>query len=381
MKRLVGLSNKVWGVGVGNIFTDYFDNKDRYLYEMTQRHKCIGSLCVHIPEEIIYAAGFQPVRLTSSIGPIVEAEGYLPSYICGFARGCLENALKKNYEHLEGVVFPHTCDTIRQLFPIWKMHTDHPYNWFLSYPMVLDSGEALELAYQEMLQFKSSLESFSGQAISDTTMWNAIRLFNEIRTALEEIAEKVTYRELWYITNAGFVMQKEDYLRLLKREIDRGKREGHNRVKRNGKRTLHLTGSVIETPSILELIEEEGGEVVSDDLCTGSRYYFHEVEEKGDDPIMALAKSYVGRAICPCKNSVEKRIEYMEKLIKKSDPECILFVIQKFCDPHLFDFPTIKNHFEKQGVMVQKIEIEHDSDANEGVRTRVKALFEVLGGR
>jgi len=41
-------------------------------------------------------------------------------------------------------------------------------------------------------------------------------------------------------------------------------------------------GSELDDPSYVQMIEDMGGLVVADDLCTGSKYFWNLAEEDGD---------------------------------------------------------------------------------------------------
>ncbi|MDP3047100.1 MAG: 2-hydroxyacyl-CoA dehydratase family protein, partial [Chloroflexota bacterium] len=55
--------------------------------------RALGYLCSYLPEEIIHAAGFVPLRILPAGAASPRADAHLQSYTCSLARGCLERSL------------------------------------------------------------------------------------------------------------------------------------------------------------------------------------------------------------------------------------------------------------------------------------------------
>ncbi|MCK5202536.1 MAG: 2-hydroxyacyl-CoA dehydratase, partial [Desulfobacterales bacterium] len=50
----------------------------------------------------------------------------------------------------------------------------------------------------------------------------------------------------------------------------------------------------------------------------------------------------------------------------------------KFCDPHAFDFPYIKELLDRAGIPSMLLEIEDQQISAEQLRTRIEAFIELL---
>lgn len=69
--------------------------------------KIIGFQCTYVPEEVIYAAGILPVRLTGGELRELELEkANALMYIntCSFIRSCIELVIGDHYKFLDGFV-------------------------------------------------------------------------------------------------------------------------------------------------------------------------------------------------------------------------------------------------------------------------------------
>ncbi len=95
-----------------NIFRDAVNDVPEMVANIKKRNKkIVGYLCSYAPEELIYAAGFHPIRLFSSKSDIVMAEDHLQAYCCSLVRGVLEDSLSERLDYLDGTV-SHTHVTL-----------------------------------------------------------------------------------------------------------------------------------------------------------------------------------------------------------------------------------------------------------------------------
>jgi benzoyl-CoA reductase subunit C len=119
--------------------------------------------------------------------------------------------------------------------------------------------------------------------------------------------------------------------------------------------------------------------VVGDDLCTGSRYFDQPVAEAEDgDPIGALADRYLKRWPCPTKHSLHcQRGEHLLKLVEERKAGGLVFTLQKFCEPHAFDYAIVKETLDAAGVPHLLLELEHTPAVGQ-LRTRLEAFLEML---
>jgi benzoyl-CoA reductase/2-hydroxyglutaryl-CoA dehydratase subunit BcrC/BadD/HgdB len=145
---------------------------------------------------------------------------------------------------------------------------------------------------------------------------------------------------------------------------------------REGPRLL-ITGSVMDNPRILELIEECGANVVADDLCTGTRQFWDNVASAGD-PLTDLSRHYLGRTPCPRMKDALKRFDHIIRMIDEFRVDGVIFYTLKFCDPFLFDVPLFKAQLTEKGIPALLLEGDYTPGTLGRVRTRVEAFIEML---
>jgi bzd-type benzoyl-CoA reductase N subunit len=350
----------------------YLNWPDRY-----PGHRAMGYFCTYVPEEIIHAAGFAPLRIRSSSEIPSRADAHLQSYTCALCRSALDQALRGDLSFLKGMVFPHTCDTIQALADIWRMSFPDLYVETIVQPAYLSSPSTRPYLIAELQRFRHSLEDLIGQEISDQAINASIESFNEKRRLLARLydfRDRLTAPELCAATSAGFVMPLEECNQLFGELIELLAKRQWTPRKGPG---LILVGAVLDDPAILTIIEELGARIVGDDLCTGNRYFAQPVETDGD-PITALADRYLHRSPCPAKYHPDHQPgEHLLKLANEVKADGVVFVLQKFCDPHAFDYAMIKEKLNAAAVPHLHLEMEH-APALDQWRTRLQAFLEVV---
>ena len=340
-------------------------------------HRAMGYFCTYVPEEIIHAAGFVPLRIRSGDQTPSRADAHLQSYTCALCRSALDQGLRGDLSFLHGVVFPHTCDTIQALADIWQMSFPDLYAETIVQPVNLSSASTRPYLIDELQRFRHSLEELIGQEISDQATRSSIELYNEKRrllTRLYDLRDWLTAPELFAATGAGFVMPPLEYNQLLGKLVELLAEEESTPQDEPG---LILVGAILDDPVVLTTVEELGARIVGDDLCTGSRYFAQPVVADGD-PIADLADRYLHRLPCPAKYHPDHQPgEHLLKLVNESKADGIVFVLPKFCDPHAFDYAMIKEKLDAAAVPHLRLEMEHAPALGQW-RTRLQAFLEMI---
>ena len=359
-----------------------------YAEKRKREKKIVGTLCSYTPEEIIVAAGAHPFRLFGSGEKVRFADAHLQSYCCSLGRGVLEDALAGRLEFLDGVVFTHTCDTMQRLSDIWRINISGLFHLDVILPVKLDTQSARRYFRDVLLTFREELGAKLGVTITDDDLRGAIRTINRIRKAFVRIYERInnhpgiiTGEELYLLDRAAMMMDKPRLVDLLEEtvaELSAGE-EAVSAVVGPPAKRIFLEGGICSHPDIYKIIEEAGGVVVGDDLCTGFRYFNGLVDEENPDPITAIADRYMDRIVCPAKHSgITDRGERLVEMALKNRTQGVVFFFLKFCDPHAFDYPYLKEALERAGIPSLVVEVEDQLHAEEQLRTRIEAFIEMI---
>ncbi len=344
--------------------------------------KFVGYFCSYAPEEIISAAGAVPFRIFGK-GDIALADAHLQAYSCSLVRGALEDALSGGLEFLDGVVFPHTCDSIQRLSDIWRMNAGTGFHIDVVLPVKLDADSSKEYMTDVMKKFVRDIEKSLGVSISADSLRACAEKYNRIRKYLKKIFEirsknpaVIRSSDVHAIIKASMVMDRDLLLKELASLVEELQKEPE-KGKPAGKRIV-LAGGICNLPDIYSLIEDSGGDVVWDDFCTGSRYFEGAIDLNGD-VVQSIAERYSNRVVCPAKHSgLFPRGEHLVKIAKENNAKGVIFLFLKFCDPHSFDYPYIKEMLDREGIPSMLFEIEEQLPSEGQFKTRCEAFLEML---
>ena len=341
----------------------------------------IGSTCAFTPEEFILAAGAHPFRIFGESESLSGADAHIQAYGCSMVRGMLEDGLSGKLDFLDGVVFPHACDSIQRLSDIWRLNIKS-LHFDVLLPVKLDSPLAKNYFFKVLHRFQKDLEKALGVEITEEALKESIVLMNNLRRRLIRLYELQSANpgilagsDLSSIVKAAMVMEKQEAVTLLNELLEVLENEPFSPI--SSKRIL-ISGSVCSHPDIYQMIEAKGAVVVWDDLCSGSRY-FEGLADEEKSPVEAIAGRFTERYVCPAKHlGVKFQMDNLKKLIKEHKIDGILFMLLKFCEPFSFDYPDIKTELEKMEIPFLLVEMDRHNEVDEQMRTRIDTMLEIL---
>ncbi len=364
------------------LFKPLISPENKYVKEWKrQKRPVLGYSCSYTPEEIIHAGRILPIRVLGSLDPPRLADIHLPVNVCSFAKSCLNNALKNEYSFLDGYVASNSCDNQNKIYDFWRHCTTVRKTYFLNTPHST-TERALKFFCEELERFREWLmEGFQAE-ISQEDLKNAITIFNQNRRLLRQVYELrkpsppiVSGSEALEIVLSSMMTPKDEHNKLLHKFLDGMER--HQNPAEEGVRLL-VSGSVMGNPEVMRLIESVGGQVVADDLCTGSRHFWDLV--RGDaEPMMAIAERYLSKIPCPFMYSSQERFEYVREMARLFDVEGVLIFSLKCCDVHSFDAPLLAEELRRsEDLPVLCLEWEHSLSGVAQLRTRIEAFVEMF---
>ncbi len=355
------------------------DQKERLTNLASGGRKVLGYFCTYTPIELIHAAGFVPVRILGGGTTIERAASLTPTFICPYLRQALEKALRGEYDFLSGLIQGYTCDVACGLINIWELNI--PGELYHTVPLPYqDSADARKYFRQVLGELGERLNGIGGR-LTDEALAASLDLYGEIRRLSLELYRlrsqgrlALPAADLLVVVQAGLVTPPEDYLPMLKDFVAAAEDQPSAQV--SGVPVL-VSGSVIDEPRVLEILEASGGRVVGDDLCTGLRG-FSPPTGRGEDPIDRLMDRHFKRFPCPARMKAQERAPVLVDLVKGSRAKGVVFFLQKFCTPHLADLPVVLDALQAEGVRGLVVEME-ETGFNEGqLRTRVESFLEML---
>lgn len=365
---------------------ELYQQRDRRVRELkAQGKKIIGYLCCYPPLEILAAADLVPYRLMGSMTePITEADAYLETDICPYVRSCFDLAVKGKYDFLEGVVIPHTCEPIEFLWHIWDYHLHPRYCHYINVPHMARPASH-QFFQQELGAFRRSVEQFTANAISDQRLAEVRDLYNHHRALMRELYSLrkqepplLSGTEVAETIIATLSIPVREGNKLL-RDIIQEVTGRYGAVQRASARLL-IYGGEMDDVALIQMVEECGAQVVTDDLCIGTRYFWHDVE-KTSDPWEGLAVRYLDKIPCPRTHRMEKpreRYKYILDLVREFRVNGVVFYILKYCDSFGFDIPDLRDSLRAEGIPSLYIEHDYNMATLMPLKTRVQAFVEMI---
>jgi len=239
---------------------------------------------------------------------------------------------------------------------------------------------ALNFFLDDLKELISQIEEKFKFKIQKEKIKEAIKLNNQIRKLLKEISE---YRSKMILKGSEFHQlvklsqtdDKKEVLAILNKKLIELKNKGSFTEKKM-KRIL-LTGSIIDDTEFLIFLEEKGFQVVTDDLCIGSRYFWNTIEED-KDPLEAIAEYHLSKPLYSTKMPSYERFEFLKVLAEKYEVDGIINIAMKFCEPMLYDHPYMNKKFKELEIPYLFIEMLYNREQYKQLSTRFEAFAEII---
>ncbi|NLE90175.1 MAG: 2-hydroxyacyl-CoA dehydratase [Dehalococcoidales bacterium] len=143
-----------------------------------------------------------------------------------------------------------------------------------------------------------------------------------------------------------------------------------------------LSGSVLANPDFVAAIEQQGGLIVADELCTSTRYWGDMVERRnGESPVSALARRYLSNYPCARMFPSEERFRRIVKTAQDCKVEGVISEIIRYCVPYAHDLPLLTKRLADVNIPVLSIDLEYGSSGSGQIATRVQAFLEMIEAR
>ncbi len=347
----------------------------------------IGYFPVYAPMELIHASGFLPVGLNGA-GDRLDlqyADARFGSFICSIVKTTLEMGLTGYLDPLDGLLFSGICDSARNLAFVFQRNFPQKYVDFLHLPQNPSSSASAGFLKAEYLRLAAQLEKLGGRKLADDALRASIAAYNENRALLGDLyalrasnPHQVRTSDLYLLQRAGNFLPVETHNEWLSRALaDIADRQ----AKPRDSVRIVIEGSFCEQPplDLIRLVEDAGCYVLDDDFLLGRRWFTEDVPA-GDDPLGALAESYLDRSVY---SSVRhdfrhRRHKLLVEKARRLGADAVLFLIAKFCEPAYFDYVLFKRELEAAQIPHLLLEFEEKAFTFDRLRIEVETFVESL---
>ncbi len=362
-------------------------NRIRAALEWKRRgKKIIGVMGDYVPEEVIFAAGMLPWRITGSWrADVSQATVYRPFNTDSYITHVAESLLAGELDFLDGMVATHLDDDQRRLWDLWIHLGKTPQ--FVNYLYI--PRKTSELCIREfregIARLVRKLEELAGVKVSKESLSQAIEVYNKWRIHLMELYElrkrdvpPLSGSEFLGLTTASFVMPKDEFDRELGTLLSylKDRRASLPRVRPR----LLVSSEDLDLPLYLKLIEDTGSLVAMDDLNTGSRYCWQTVDTDSE-PLYALARRYLTRPTCPRMFDWDKYIDQLIQWVREFNIHGVLNFPAMYAYWREMLVPYLHDRLEEAGIPVISLHREYHLTNIGQLQTRVGAFLEVVEAR
>jgi benzoyl-CoA reductase/2-hydroxyglutaryl-CoA dehydratase subunit BcrC/BadD/HgdB len=351
--------------------------------------KLVGTFCLFVPDEIIFAAGADRIILCGGKNDTVSiAEQYLPRNICPLIKssfgsivnnGCSGVKSCSHYGMVDLIVAENTCDSKKKMY---ELLGDYVPTYVIDLPQRPDSPEALNYFLGEIYKFKGVMEQLTGNKITVEQLKMEIKSSNETRQLLHRFYElrkidppPIRGVDVLKLLQKQYFLSTEELkasLRMLINEVEKIKPDGTHKPR------IMISGCPMSSGNtkVPEIIESRGGVIVAEESCTGTRSFWDLVDEN-KDPMLALAERYI-KIPCSCMSPNDRRIENILELAREFEVDGVVYYTLQFCHGYNIEKYKVQQALRKAGIPMLFIETDYSNSDIEQIGLRVDAFLEML---
>ncbi len=292
--------------------------------------------------------------------------------------------LKGTLDDLSGVIVPSMCDTLRPLSQNFRVACPQLPFMFIAHPQNRRKDYGVKFTVAQYVSVKNKLEEIKGSEISDDSIKNAIKVYNESRKARREFIklagqhpELVSARKRSAVLKGAFFMMKDEHTAMLN-ELNELLKAAPI-AEWNGPKIV-TSGILLDSPTLLKIIEDNNMAIVADDMAHESRAIRVDISEDEENPLKALALQFADQDFDTLlyDPEINKRPGYMVDKVKESGADGVVIMMMQFCDPEEIEFPSLKKGLEEAKIPFIKIGMDQQMTDFGQARTALQAFADVI---
>jgi benzoyl-CoA reductase/2-hydroxyglutaryl-CoA dehydratase subunit BcrC/BadD/HgdB len=338
----------------------HYQNRDLAARDWKKKGgKVAGYFCDNVPEELILAAGFFPLRLSGNPDVSLKAEteySFVLAHQEGFVGSMVSMLLNGKFDFLDYLVIPHARESVQILYPfLLNLKKSRPA---LKLPEIYYLDNLHTTFYSaglynrdQTIRFLNKLEEWSGKKISDESLSRAIAVGNENKTLLKKVASlraadppRISGVEALQLIGSSMFILKEEHNKLLKQFL------GKSDIlpPRDGVR-LFVEGSPLDNLQLYELIESCGAIVVGEDNCWGNRYADVPIDTSLE-PVEAIIDRYLRKSPCPRMYPMSRRVNYCVENAVNVKAQGVIINVLEYDSVQTWEVPSMMQKSKEAGI-------------------------------
>ena len=363
---------------------DIYDNRTRTAREWRAGGgKVVGELGCDVPDELLIAAGFLPVRVCADpVKPLKQTDTYLEYAFDPLIRAQFEQIVDGTCAgSMDALAISNSTDVIIRTYlylrELKRVEPEKPIPPLDFIDWLFTRNRLHQVRNEHTVSlFLETVERWAGRSITDEDIRMAANVCNENRQALREMARlrrgsetRISGSEALVIIGSAFFMERSAHTKLV-REVTA---DAASWPVLSGPRVF-FTGSDQEDTKLYEMIEAAGAVIVGEDHNWGDRFYDRDFNP-AYSPIRALVDRYMLREFSSKKAFVSQRVAALDREVSAADADAVLFYTNIYEEAASWDYPSQKKALEAKGVKTACFaKMEWPVSKNEGLQDELNAI-------
>ncbi len=359
-------------------------NYAKYALEWKKKGgKVWGVMDSYVPEEVLIAGGILPWRIRGSRNPFPElAVQHRTSGCSPYYNHVTQSVLDGELDFLDGLASTNSEGEGSRFYDLLEYWGKPASGHILHVPYVKRDSN-LDYFVHEVKKFISAVEKFSGRKITEDSLRQAAKQVNTVRSLLMRLYSlrqrrrvPVSGAECLNICLASMTMAKEEFIPKMESllpYLEKKPTTGDSTKPR-----LLVMSDFLDDGAFMDLIEGAGAVVAMDDLDTGSRYFWNDVNTDASDIVRAIAHRYLTRIPCPRMDFYKEEIDQVIEWTADFKVDGVLLLSLPWSYSRQFRIPRWVRRMKEAEIPFMMLEREYCLFHPAQLQVRIEAFIETL---
>lgn len=377
-----------------------------YFYDLFERVYCkheslhnektkIGTMCIQIPSEIIYALDAVPIRLCNGFHTDDEiGSDFLPQKACPLVKATVGQFVSNNFTDKPDIIFsPTTCDQKTKAGTIIESFGHKVID--VGFPRIKEDEESRQYWRYSVKEFAVELSRFQGKKLSRNALKSSIQKIGYAQSLYHKLIEfrkneivPILGLDIFLITNAFFFDKIDNWQNAVEKiisELEEREKDKTNAASKISPRIVY-TGSppIFPNYKIPHLIEQSDAIIVADETCSSNRMFNDMIavdEWNLYDMIDSISDNYLKACTCPIFTKNDDRIRRIIELTKSYKADGVVYQAFAGCNVYEMEQKSVLETMEKEGIPILYLESDYSPSQGGQLSTRIEAFIESLKTR
>lgn len=352
----------------------------------------VGTMCIQIPSEIIYAMDGIPIRLCNGFYTDDEiGSDLLPQKACPLVKATVGHFASGNFSDKPHFVYsPTTCD---QKTKAGATIQGFGYDVIdVDFPRVKESEISREYFRRSIKDFSLDLSKKTGKKLTKKGLRQSISKIGYAQSLYHKLCEYrkddevvINGNDMFMVTGAFFFDKIDNWIDSVEKLLLECKERKEKKLLVSAKVSPRIvyTGSppIFPNYKIPMLIEQSDAIIVADETCSSNRMFNDRVavdEWFVNDMLDSLADKYLKACTCPIFTKNDDRIRRVIELVKSYNADGVIYQAFAGCTVYELEQRSVLAAMEKEGIPILYLESDYSPSQGGQLSTRVEAFVESL---